>query len=42
MAVIATVALFAVGQNEAATAVAVIAAGALGAGGIQVTVHIKR
>ncbi|MFD9302207.1 hypothetical protein ACFWCB_05860 [Streptomyces sp. NPDC060048] len=41
-AIVATVVLFAVGDTEAATAVAVIGAAALGFGGIQVTIHIRR
>ncbi|WP_406187347.1 hypothetical protein [Streptomyces sp. NBC_01006] len=41
-AVVATVVLFAVGNTEAATAVAAIGAAALGFGGIQVTIQIRR
>ncbi|GAA1600522.1 MULTISPECIES: hypothetical protein [Streptomyces] len=41
-AVIVVVILAATGHDEAATAVGVIAAAALGAGGFQVTVNIKR
>ncbi|MFF3625426.1 hypothetical protein [Streptomyces sp. NPDC002467] len=41
-ATVATVVLFAVGNTEAATAVAVIGAAALGFGGIQVTIQIRR
>ncbi|MEV0990945.1 hypothetical protein [Streptomyces sp. NPDC049949] len=41
-AVIATVVLATAGNAEAATAVAAIGAAALGFGGVQITVHIRR
>ncbi|MET9607057.1 hypothetical protein ABZZ17_18555 [Streptomyces sp. NPDC006512] len=41
-AIVATVVLLVIGNAEAATSVAVIGAAALGVGGIQVTIQIRR
>ncbi|MFD8024529.1 hypothetical protein ACFV6G_29445 [Streptomyces lavendulae] len=42
LAVVATVILTVTGQIELATTVAVIGAGLAGAGGVQITINIKR